>query len=198
LTIQKGFLAITQYLMEEETEEIINYLNQNYPDFSDKQRQALLFTICRTIANQYVTGLASEEEFHHPYLEHQENYMVVSPSGKPFGRFDITQQSFGSVPANREEMLDHVKTKLLLLEANQADKPYILFISSPINRTILDQPDVTLIAAEDAARAYFQVLFNDTEIRKRAEQGSLVIIPILIDEENGRILEIGDYSFYLN
>lgn len=195
-------LKITEYLMKNEINDqgstvknVSDFIDQNYSDFTSKQKQALLFTVCRTVANQYITGLASEIESKHPYLDHNENYMVVSTS-KPFGRFD-TQQSFGSAPANREEMLGHVKTKLSLLDKNKGTKPYILFVSTSVNKTVLSDNNATLVGTEDAAKVYFQELTGDKEIKTRIIDGSLVIIPILVDEKNGRILQIRDYSIYL-
>lgn len=198
----KRALKITSYLMKDEigeiqsvTKEIYKYINDNYPDLTPKQQKALLFTICRTIASQYVTGLASEEEFAHPYGEHEEGYMAISTS-KPFGKTD-TRQSFGSAPANREEMLFHVKTKISLLEKHRKEKPYILFISTPIDNKILNKKNATLVGAEDAAKVYFQELCKDNFIRSKIQNGSLVIIPMLIDEESGDVLQIRDYSIYL-
>lgn len=198
----KRVLKITSYLMKEEigedqsvTKDISNYINENYPDLTPKQQKALLFTICRTIASQYVTGLASEEEFAHPYADHEENYMSVATS-KPFGRTD-TIQSFGSAPATREEMLFHVKTKISLLEKHHKEKPYILFITTPIDNKILIKRNATLVGAEDAAKVYFQELCRDSFIRSKIKDGSLVIVPMLVDEESGNVLQIRDYSIYL-
>lgn len=198
----KRVLKITRYLMENEvnetesvTKRISGYISENYPDLTQKQQKALLFTICRTIANQYVTGLASQKEFGHPYMEHSEDYMAIGPS-KPFGRFDM-KQSFGSAPARREEMLFHVKTKISLLEAHNKERPFILFVSTPIDVNILKKRNATLVGAEDAAKVYFKELFNDLFIKQKIKDGSLVIIPVLVDEENGNVIEVRDYSIYL-
>ncbi|OGK12826.1 hypothetical protein A3C98_04620 [Candidatus Roizmanbacteria bacterium RIFCSPHIGHO2_02_FULL_37_15] len=192
-------LKITEFLTKRlaTDSKFKQYITVNFPELTSGQKQALLFTIGRTIANQYITGLASEEEFTHPYLLHSEEYMVVSPHGKPLGGFDL-RQSFGSVPADRGEMLIHVLTKLSLLDKQKAEKPYILFFSTPVNKVVYDHQDITLVGVEDAAKVYFLELFKDEEIKKRVYEGSLVIIPILIDESNRRPLEIRDYSIFLN
>ncbi len=195
----KKVLEITEYLMSAESNRARNYINENYSDLSDQQNQALLFTVCRTIANQYVTGLASEEEFYHPYLEHNERYMVVSPVGKLFGRFDF-EQSFGCVPKDRKEMLEHIKIELKLLDKNRKEEGEtdILFISTPINLIISETKGTTITLAEDAARVYFQNLLEDEEIKQRIEKGLLVIVPILVDENSGKVLKVRDYSIHLN
>ena len=199
----KKVLKVTSYLMKEEVsenessvEEINKYIDQYYNDLTPVQKNALLFTICRTIANQYVTGLASEQVSSHYYLDHGESYMDVSPPGKPWGRFD-PKQSFASVPADRNEMLSQVTTKLELMDKNNGEKPYILFVSTPISKQILAHPDITLVEVEDAAIVYFQKLFKNKNIKNRVKEGSLIIVPMLINEENGEALAIRDYSIYL-
>lgn len=195
-------LTVTEYLMDKSYQSpnlvIKKYIEKNFPELTRQQEQALIFTVCRTIANQYVTGLSSTKEFDHPYLEHNEDYMVVAPHGKAFGGFDM-RQSFGSVPASREEMLDHVKTKLSLLDLHKGKTPYILFLSTPIIDSMLEGPNTAIVAAEDAAKAYYGVLFADEEIKQRIEDGTLIIVPILIDDQkNRKPIQIVDYSIYLN
>jgi len=69
---------------------------------------------------------------------------------------------------------------------------------TPINRLIHEHPDITLVGVEDAAKVYFQKLIENEEIREKLQEGSLIIVPLLIDESNRRPLQIRDYSIFLN
>jgi len=202
---------ITRYLMTKEIDnsssglsfirEVQTYIDTYYEKLTPSQKQALLFTFCRTIANQYVTGLAGDEEIHHPYLHHNEDYIVISPNGKPFGRYDINRQSFASTPQNREEMLTHTKIKLSILDGNRKKDdrgPDVILISTPINERIANQASgTTFHAAEDAAIAYYNRLINDAEVADRIKTGRLIIVPIIIDEDSGKMLGVRDYSDYV-
>lgn len=194
LEYSKKILEITRFIINNRVFD--DYINNNYPQLSDNQKKALIFTLSRTVANQYLTGLASEEEFDHPYSEHNERYLSVSPHGKLFGRFDM-QQVFGSVPSNRQDMLSHIKTKLSILDSNNAIKPYILFLSMPTNETEIVNSASTLLASENALTTYFSELFKDEQIKKLIEDGQLIIIPIYIEENNGKLISVRDYSFYI-
>lgn len=191
----KRVFTITKWLMENQVfnQQFNDYLQSNFSDLSASQKKALFFVFARTIANQYLTGLASEEEIHHPFSEHNEDYLVISPHGKSFGRFDL-RQSFGSVPASREDALVHLKTKLAILDKNKGKKPYILFFSTPVNTSISAD---SLRGIEDATIAYFQEILKDQDILEKVKNGDLVIVPVLVDENSGKILGIRDYSIYL-
>jgi hypothetical protein len=192
----KKVLEITKYLMETElgetrsfTADIKKYIKANYSDLTKKQQKALLFTFCRTIANQYVTGMALEEiNKKSPYADHNEQYMVVS-TGKPFGRFHAVQ-GFASATSSSAEMLNQVKIELGLLDGHHKSKPYILFVSTSV-------PATDKNINESRAIGYYQKLFSDPEVRNRIDVGELVVVPILINEKNGEVLSVQDYSIYI-
>jgi len=196
-------LMITNYLMKTETKgsysqinSIKKYISVNYPKLTPDQQQALLFTICRTIANQYVTGLAGEEIFDHPYSQHTEDYIVVSPFGKPFGRFDLSRQSFGSTPNDRQDALEHVRTKLSIMDThtkhNKHRAPKIIFISTPVKKEILGivKGSPTFAEIVDSNRRYYQFLLEDQEIKTQILEGRIILVPILVDDDTGVVLEI--------
>ncbi|GAB4219580.1 MAG: hypothetical protein Fur009_6400 [Candidatus Microgenomates bacterium] len=191
----RNILEITKYLLNKNIFD--QYINDNFSELSDSQKQSLKFILSRTAANQYLTGLASDEEFHHSFAEHDEDYLVVSPHGKPFGRFDL-RQSFGSVPSSRGDALEYIKIKLGIMDSNQDKEPRILFLSTPINPQIINISPDYLRGLENAAIVYFQQLMKDKELKEKIKNGELVVVPMLVDENNGRVLEIRDYSVYLN
>lgn len=202
--------AITRYLMRTETQRqdsvvkgIRSYIGIHFPNLTPSQRQALEFTFCRTMASQYVTGL-SGERFNHPYNEHEEKYISVSPFGKSFGRHDYTQQSFGSTPKDRKDALNQVKIKLSIMSHHKGhDDAKIIFVSNPIKRGVLSYPDLQMSStyAEiiDSNRAYYEYLYQDSELNKQIKERKLILVPLLVDEDTGEVLRIMDDSpLYIN
>lgn len=202
--------AITRYFMHTEihrTDSVIkgirSYIAEHFPKLTPSQKQALEFTFCRTMASQYVTGL-SGERFNHPYNEHEEKYISVSPFGKSFGRHDYTQQSFGSTPKDRKDALTQVKIKLSIMAHHKGnDDAKIIFVSNPIKKGVLSHPDVEMSStyAEiiDSNRAYYEHLYQDKDIKKQIHDGKLILVPLLVDEDTGEVLRIMDDSpLYIN
>lgn len=182
---------------------ISNYIDQNYnKKFTPDQKKALQFTIARTIAVQYLTGLSKlPESGHpdHPFSEHGENYMVIAPNGKGVGRFDIKEQAFISSPSGTENGIKEIHKKLLLLDKNRKKKSGhdILFVSNPIDKKIwIEKNQMVNEIRKDSAELYVE-LMKDKEIGSRIRNGNLIIIPVLVDQEMGEVLEILDHSIHL-
>lgn len=202
--------SITRYLMHTEIQRpdsvvkgIRSYIAEHFPKLTQSQRQALEFTFCRTMASQYVTGL-SGEHFNHPYNEHEEKYISVSPFGKSFGRHDYTQQSFGSTPKDRKDALTQVKIKLSIMSHHKGhDEAKIIFVSNPIKKGVFNHSDIEMSStyAEiiDSNRAYYEHLYQDKDIKKQIHDGKLILVPLLVDEDTGEVLRIMDDSpLYIN
>lgn len=196
----------TEFLLNEEInredgviKKVQDYIGVNFPKLTDFQKKVLQFNIARSIANQYVTGLADKSS-EHPYSKHREEFLTVSPNGKPFGRHNIESPSFGSTPKDRNDMLEQVKIGLSIIDAhkNKEDyKPNILFISNPIDKGIWDShKGTTYHAATYSSIVYYNHLLGDSQIRERVNNGSLILVPVLVDDQDGRVLEIMDYSNY--
>lgn len=200
--------AITRYFMHTEIHRadsvvkgIRAYIAEHFPKLTPSQKQALEFTFCRTMASQYVTGL-SGEHFNHPYNEHGEKYISVSPFGKSFGRHDYTQQSFGSTPKDRKDALTQVKIKLSIMSHHKGnDDAKIIFVSNPIKKDALSHLEMSSTYAEiiDSNRAYYEHLYQDKDIKKQIHDGKLILVPLLVDEDTGEVLRIMDDSpLYIN
>jgi len=194
---------VAEYLLKLPSNEspFYNYVETQYKKLTESQKQALRFTIARTIANQYVTGLTIEGA-ENPFLHHDEQYLTVSPNGKPFGRYDITQQSFGSTPGNREDALEQVKIKLSILDKNREDvnKPDIIYFSNPMKKVLWQDLSggSSFEAVIDAGKVYIDHLVQDPEIMQRIKDGKLVFVPMITDEDSGEVLEVIDYSPYIS
>lgn len=181
---------------------ISNYIDQHYSKLTSDQKKALQFTIARTIAVQYLTGLSKLPESGHPehnFSEHDENYMVIAPNGKGIGRFDIKEQAFISSPSGKENGIKEIHTKLSLLDKNRKGKtdPDILFVSNPIDKKVwVEKNQMIQTIKKDSAELYVALL-KDNMIGERVKNDSLVVVPVLVDQETGEVLEILDHSVHL-
>lgn len=185
-----------------------NYINKFYPDLTIDQKNALIFTLARTSAAQYITGLADvpKEGPKHLFAEHEESYMSVSLDGKPMGRFDFGDQSFGSSPSKTSTAIEHIHTKLTLLDKHHkhdlARKPDILFVSKIVDADLWRKYDTaagdqTIKRALGKHGQFYGELCNDQQIKERMQNGSLIVVPVLLDQETGEVLDVINQSIYL-
>ena len=186
-------------------EYISHYIDQNYSKLTSDQKKALKFTIARTIAVQYLTGLSKLPEIghpDHPFSEHEEKYMVIAPKGKGMGRFDIAEQAFVSSPSGIENSIKEIHIKLSLLDKNREhrespDEPDILFVSDPVDKKDWEEKNqMTHSIRADNAELY-KALVQDSKIGDRVKKGNLIIVPVLVDQETGEVLEILEHSTHL-
>lgn len=185
-----------------------DYIQNNYPDLTKDQKQTLFFTLARTTAAQYITGLAKVPLGgpDHKFAEHEEHYMSVSLDGKPVGRFDIEEQSFGSSPSDPMGAISHIHTKIDLLDGhrtkNAQENPDILFVTKIVDASLWEQyhtpeGDQTIKRARAALGELCEKIYQDSAINKRiVEDGSLLLVPVLVDQETGKVLEVVDCSEY--
>ncbi len=209
LDFSQRVVGITQILIESEDFKtaVRDFVIKSYSDLTQDQQKALLFLLARTTAAQYLTGLAYVPETgpDHPFSAHQEDYMSVAHDGKPMGRFDPEQQSFGSSPSTVETATEHVKTKLSLLDRHRTEsaheKPDILFVTKLAdkklwNSYITPEGDMTMKRAlADLDKLYYGIT-RDPNIRERIKKGELIIIPAMVDQETGEILSVIDESYF--
>lgn len=205
LKITKALLEVTNLQFSGDAnyqDHISNYIDQNYGRLTPDQKKALKFTIARTIAVQYLTGLSKLPESGHPehlFSEHEENYMVIAPNGKGVGRFDIAEQAFISSPSGIENSIKEIHIKLSLLDKHRKQKPDpdILFVSNPVDKKDWEEKNqMTHSIRADNAKLY-KALVKDPKIGERVEKGSLIIVPVLVDQETGEVLEILEHSTHL-
>ncbi len=186
-----------------------DYIDSHYVNLTPDQKNALIFTLARTAAVQYITGLADVPVNgpDHRFAEHEEGYMSISLDGKPMGRFDVGEQSFGSSPSKPATAIEHIHTKLSLLDSAHKDdvvrKPDILFVSKIVDAALWDEyntakGDQTTKRALGKHGQFFGELCEDPQIAERMENGSLIIVPVLVDQDTGKVLSVIDHSIYLS
>jgi len=139
IEFSKKVLGVTKFLLDwDKLSQIIeSFLNVRYPDLIDSQKQALRYTLTRIIALQYVTGLSKipESGQNHPFSHHGEDYLSLSMAGKTIGRFDPSEQVFGSTPSDTESAIKDIKVKLSIMDSHGEKKPQILFVSNPVKKS---------------------------------------------------------------
>ncbi len=198
-TLSQRVLELTKFLMSRKNfaEHIDGYLSNNYADMTDSQRQALRFMIFRTMALQYVTGLAEPGQ-KHEFTHHNEDYLAVSLSGKTVGRFDTSEQVFASTPSDTPTAIADIILKLFLMDKHDAVKPYILFVSNPVKKADFDKFEQS--GSESVRRnmalnaSLYRTAVNDAELKQRIKQGDLIVVPVLVDQNTGKILEVPDHT----
>lgn len=201
IKVTQKVLEVTKFIMGQNrfTDVIDPYLAENYSDLTGSQLQALRFMLVRTMALQYVTGLSiSEPGVGHTFTHHQEDYLSVSLAGKPVGRFDPKEQVFASTPSDTVTAVKDIQLKLSLMDKHDAKKPYILFVSNPVKKADWDK----YVANESEAinrnvalnASLFKTIVADRNLKSRIKDGSLIVVPVLVDQNTGEVLEVVDHS----
>lgn len=201
IKLSKKVLDLTKFLLDYSpfSGEIDNYLAANYRDLTSIQLQALKFMLIRTMALQYITGLAdSENREEHPFTNHQEDYLSVSLAGKPVGRFDPKEQVFASTPSDTLTAVKDIQLKLTLMDKHNAKKPYLLFVSNPVKKADWDKYERSESEAINRNIALnaslFRTIVADATLKDRIKDGSLLVVPVLVDQNTGEILNVVDHS----
>lgn len=199
--VTQRVLEVTKFIMDQKRfMDIIDpYLAENYSDLTGSQLQALRFMLVRTMSLQYVTGLSVPNPgVDHTFTHHQEDYLSVSLAGKPVGRFDPKEQVFASTPSDTITAVKDIQLKLSLMDKHDAKKPYILFVSNPVKKADWDK--YVLSESEAINRnvalnaSLFKTIVADGILKSRIKDGSLIVVPVLVDQNTGEVLEVVDHS----
>lgn len=159
------------------------FVVENFPDFTQEQKQAFRFAIAHIVAFQYTTGLYHGGDT--PISAHNEKYGSFSSKGLRVGQFDPAIQSFGA----SLDSIDHFKTKVFLLEKlGKAKPPYIIFcaLSQPLGK-VSSSADKDTRAELDAS---IQALYEDPVIHALVAQGNLAIVPTVLEEKTGKVRSV--------
>lgn len=201
IKLSKKTLELTKFLLgyDSFTTKIDGYLTSNYGNLTEKQSQALRFVLVRTMALQYITGLSdTSKNEEHPFTNHQEDYLSVSLAGKPVGRFDPKEQVFASTPSDTLTAVKDIRLKLTLMDRHHANKPYLLFVSNPVKKADWDKykgSESEAINRNIALNAsLFRTIVADEILKGRIKDGSLLVVPVLVDQNTGEILDVVDHS----
>lgn len=210
IEISREILDLTTQLMKSpETafartrNDIDQYINYNLRALNEHQKQGLRFIISRKIAFQYLTGLSQiprDGRPNHPFAKHNEQDVSVSEHGHLLGEFDSYQQHFGSSPA-RESIIRQIKIANIVMDSNglKTNENRVVFVNTPIHsKDVLSGNGKFAMEQATAQNAeLFRTIVQDPELREMIKNGKILPIPVLIDDETRRVVQIPNHSAYL-
>lgn len=178
-----------------------NYIKKNYPDLTKDQQNALKYLLVYTIAFQYLTGASatSKDNYYHPFVHHEEQYLAVSTRGTVIGKFDPEDQGFASTPPDADTAISNIKTKISIMSVLKENKPkpYILFICNPIAGRDLSENSIPLHKTMDANAELLRKILDDRDLGEMIEVGKIIPVPVFIEADNRAVLKIIDHSAYI-
>ncbi|MBI3620121.1 hypothetical protein HY214_03200 [Candidatus Roizmanbacteria bacterium] len=148
------------------------------------QRQALSLVIARNVAFQYLTGLFTEDNPDHHFVNHDEQAISVSHDGANIGQFNPNTQFFSTAAVNTSNAVEHILLEAGLMSRNpNGRKPHIVFlaISAPS-----DKDDRNREAMRANLRHQYRELLSHPKILELVSAGEVVVIPV---EVNGKTRE---------
>lgn len=178
-----------------------SYIKKNYALLTKDQQNALQFLLIYTIAFQYLTGSSatSKDNYYHPFVHHEEEYMAVSTRGTVIGKFDPEDQGFASTPPDAQTAISNIKTKISIMSSSKENKskPYLLFICNPISGRDLSENSNLAHKTMDANAELLRKILEDKDLGGMIEEGKIIPVPILIEAANRAVLKIIDHSAYI-
>lgn len=207
---RQSFTQIDRFLdKEQDTATLIEYFmgNKTYQrhlneashrlselqGLTDAQQRALSFSLAKTMAFQWVTGLYKRElSPTHPFSQHNEQFQAITVDdgyGATIGKNDPEVQVFAANTATLPEAIDHIKTKNILMDHYSDGKPYVLFISSGIAESAANNFDVRKQARATVGRTFKGITQND-EIAQAVKSGVLIPVPAIVTSRTNRIIEV--------
>lgn len=178
-------------------EEVKNYLEKFYADLTENQKKALLFLLIRNVAFQYLVGSTTlkGKSADHPFFKHEESYMAVAMRGATIGKFDPGDQGFASTPSDPKHAISDINTMLSLIANSK--KPYILFVCNSINSRDLKENSHVLQRLLGSNAGLLRDIIEDKKLGEMIENGEMIPIPIMIEENTREVLKIVDHSGYI-
>lgn len=178
--------------------EVKQYLELNFKDLTDNQRQALKFLLIRNIALQYLTGASVRRKtIEHAFLEHNESYMAVAMRGATIGKFDPQNQGFASTPSSPAQAIENINTMISIMGSAKQNRPYILFVCNSVNSRDLRENKQVLQRIMGSNAGLFRDLVKDKDLGEMMEKGEIIPVPVLIEEDIREVLKIIDHSGYI-
>jgi len=201
LEFSKKLLSLTKAIINDENHsytdlntEITNFIDENYKDLTEKQKQSLRFVVTRTVASQFSTGFAQTQE--HPNTDHGETHIAISIRGKFLGK-NIPNQQFGCSATDDKEGLSQIKIALSVMDHHMdKGKPRLLYICESISNEDYQSKNATLQTKKAELASFWGEIFDDPDLHELIESGKVVPIPVLIDEKTRKVIEIPKLSGY--
>lgn len=205
-----SFTQIGRFLdKEKQTADLIEYFLENstftrsvmdatnrleeLQGLTQQQIQALSFSLAKNMSFQWLTGLYKKELTEdHPFNAHHEQFQAITLDDgydATVGRNDPEVQVFAANTATIPEAVDHIKTKILLMDHYADSKPYVLFICSGIAENAANDADVRKQARTTVGRTFKGITHND-EIAQAVKSGILIPVPAILTSRSNRIIEV--------
>ena len=166
------------------------FIEKSYSDLNNKQKQALLFFLARTVAFQYLTGSYKADPHLHAY--HAEDFQSISQDGPNIGQFMTDAQVFGAGPLSPQTAVEHILTQTSLMEQHsKGQKPYVLFIVKSVSAAV--EPD-SMERIRGINRDYFMAILSDPKIQQLIKDGVLAPIPAIINEKTREVIKIPNFA----
>lgn len=198
-SISSKILTLEKFRLLRDT--VSGYIKKNYQDLTRDQQNALQFLLIYTISFQYLTGASatSKDNYYHPFVHHEEEYMAVSTRGTVIGKFDPEDQGFASTPPDAVTAISNIKTKISIMSASKENKakPYILFICNPVAARDLSENSNLAHKTMDANAEVLRKILDDKVLGEMLGSGKIIPVPVLIDADNRAVLKIIDHSAYI-
>lgn len=167
------------------------YINSsNLIKLTEKQIQCFLYLVARNLANQYLLGFyRSDKHPDHALANHEELYASISLDGIHVGQLDPGVQVLKSSPATMESAVEEVLIQYSVLQANNPEKPHIIFISTAVPNSN-SQFNKDLLGYRSTNYTFLSYLLNQPQISELAYKKQVLFIPVLLNESTREIIEI--------
>ncbi len=180
-------------------EKVKEFLNEHYVDLTDSQKRALIYRFFRTVAHQYLTGLAEPKEYH-PYSEHEERYISTSKDARFFGKYNVDTQSFIIHIPDRETGAKRINIGALVMDKTNIDKgsPHALFMATSMRKDVFESREKEAKEYTESLnqnKAFFRETITVKGIVDKISMGNIVPIGLILDSSSGEILEIVKESY---
>lgn len=216
LDVAKKQLVVEKFLLEKNEHfvtELNNYIEANYNDLTDRQKQGLRFILTKSVAFQYLSGLASAADHgepDHPFAHHNERYMAISPDGKTFGARHPGIQVFSTSPSSTKAALNALKVEIGIRSKpkknGEKNGQHIIFVTTcvPREHIVHDNPNGTLVPGdneipgdnETVQRAvasligFIRKLTDNKEFNQLVKKGEVLLVPGLIEQSSRELIRI--------
>ncbi len=174
---------------------IVSYFTKNHPELTQNQVNALVYVFARTIAFQYLSGFSeAKPDTNHGYREHDERAASITLDDRAVLDLD-PRQSFVSNAADPLTAQEHIALKLALIQGRrrlQGRSFTPLFVSSSISREDFNQRDGMYGVINDKHLELLRQTMGNENLRGYNTSGSMVMVPVLLEQGTGGILQISD------
>lgn len=180
----RDLLNLTEKLFANYKEEIEQFIDKHYFDLTANQKKALIYRFLRSVAHQYLSGLAQISN--HPFSKHDERYGSVSKDADYPGKYILDYQTFRMSCPDEKTGAKRMAIAATVMDSTGIDKekPHIFFISTALDGSYKEHYQEVINRNIDL----FRSLAKDPQIRNRIDQGNILPVGVLVLK--GEVVEI--------